>query len=87
MATPTTTFPYPALPKDVDAIRILKIHPGDFPDDIVGTLTSVSFNEKPKYVALSYTWEASHTDITLLPMSEKTQSDWANLAPSNEAQM
>jgi hypothetical protein len=62
-------FVHPALPSDQDAIRILKIDPGDFSSPLAGTLTSVAFSDRPKYVALSYTWGHSYPDNLKLPIS------------------
>jgi hypothetical protein len=52
----TMRFTHPPLSTGVDAIRVLKVAPGDFPSPLVGSLTSVTFSDKPKYVALSYMW-------------------------------
>ncbi|CAE7002187.1 hypothetical protein PTTW11_01351 [Pyrenophora teres f. teres] len=49
-------FTHPVLPMGVDALRILNVRPGDFLSPLVGTLTSIAFKDKPKYMALSYTW-------------------------------
>lgn len=62
-------FLYPALPIGVDAIRVLEIEPGDFLSPLTGTLTSVAFSARPKYVALSYTWGYSYSDDIKLPTS------------------
>jgi len=63
------SFVYPALPVGVDAIRILKIEAGDFMSPIVATLSSRSFSDRPKYVALSYTWRNSYPENANLPVS------------------
>ncbi|KAI1144063.1 heterokaryon incompatibility protein-domain-containing protein [Hypoxylon sp. FL0543] len=60
-------FPYPPLPLGEDAIRILTVEPGDFDDQIICTLACVAFKAKPKYVALSYTWENPYPDRATLP--------------------
>lgn len=65
-------FPYPPLPLGVDAIRILTLEPGDFYDPLIGTLILVTFESKPKYVALSYTWSDSYTDNARLFTSPRT---------------
>lgn len=62
-------FPYPPLPKGVNAIRILTIHPGDFSEPLVYTLSSQAFSEKPRYAALSYTWDDAYRDNSALPTS------------------
>jgi hypothetical protein len=49
-------FTHPPLPTGIDAIRVLQVAPSDFLSPLVGSLTSVAFSDKPKYVALSYTW-------------------------------
>lgn len=49
---------YPPLLVGVDAIRILTIEPaGDFTDPLICSLTPTAFGAKPKYVALSSTWD------------------------------
>ncbi|KAI1357976.1 heterokaryon incompatibility protein-domain-containing protein [Xylaria arbuscula] len=62
-------FPYPALTTDVDAIRILTLLPGAFSDSLVGTLSPVLFSDRPKYIALSYTWGFSYPDNSKVPIS------------------
>ena len=69
IALRTMEFLYPALPKSADALRILKIEPGDFTTALTSTLTSVAFSERPKYAALSYTWGESYSDNSRLPIS------------------
>ncbi|KAI0801588.1 heterokaryon incompatibility protein-domain-containing protein [Xylaria sp. FL0064] len=49
-------FPYSPLPA-ADALRLLILNPGDFLDGLEGDLVPVTFLERPKYLALSYTWE------------------------------
>ncbi|KAK5636067.1 hypothetical protein RRF57_011779 [Xylaria bambusicola] len=51
-------FQYPPLPEAKDAVRLLILQPGDFYDRLTGRLVSVVFSERPKYLALSYTWES-----------------------------
>jgi hypothetical protein len=63
------TFLHPALPEGVDALRVLTIEPGDFTNPLTGILIPVAFSDKPKYVALSYTWGGSYWDNTRLPIS------------------
>lgn len=60
---------YPPLPTGVDALRILQLQPGDFYDPLTCTSVSHTFGDKPKYVALSYTWERPYVDISSLPTS------------------
>jgi hypothetical protein len=62
-------FSHPALPANVDAIRILELKPGDFLSPLVGVLRSVAFSDRPKYVALSYTWGNSYPDSSKLPIA------------------
>jgi hypothetical protein len=69
MTDPNSSFVHPALPVGVDAIRVLRLEPGDYLSPLVGKLTSVAFSEKPKYVALSYTWASSYPDNEKLPVS------------------
>lgn len=64
-------FEYPPLPPGEDAIRILHIESGDFYDDpIVCTLTSVTFASKPRYLALSYTWDDAFSHNRSLPTNK-----------------
>ena len=65
------SFHYPLLPAEVDAIRILKVEAGDFYDPLICTLRSVAFGDKPKYVALSYTWGDPFPNSTSVPTSSK----------------
>ena len=74
-------FPYPPLPLGVDAIRILTLEPGGFYDPLIGTLVPVTFESKPKYVALSYTWSDSYTDNVGLPTSPHTDHRLASILP------
>ncbi|KAF2096177.1 hypothetical protein NA57DRAFT_59234 [Rhizodiscina lignyota] len=60
---------YPPLPAGVDALRILNLQPGNFDDPLTCTSVSYTFGDKPKYVALSYTWESPYADIASLPTS------------------
>ncbi|KAL2126543.1 hypothetical protein VTI74DRAFT_710 [Chaetomium olivicolor] len=60
-------FVYPPLPAGTDAIRILSVQPGDFYDPIICTLTPATFDSKPRYIALSYTWGLSYQENALLP--------------------
>jgi Heterokaryon incompatibility protein (HET) len=62
-------FPYPPLPQSEDAIRILTISPGDFFDPICCILATATFVNRPKYAALSYTWEPPFPDGMVLPTS------------------
>ncbi|KAI1174965.1 heterokaryon incompatibility protein-domain-containing protein [Nemania sp. FL0916] len=58
-----SSFNYPPLTTEEDAIRVLKLEPGGhFSDPLVGTLTQVAFGERPKYVAISYTWGDPYPD-------------------------
>lgn len=64
-------FEYAPLPPGKDAIRILNVEPGDFYDDpIVCTLTSVAFTSKPRYLALSYTWDDAFPHDRSLPTNK-----------------
>lgn len=82
-------LPYPALPQDMDGIRILTIRPGDFYDPIYCTLTSAAFVDKPKYAALSYTWGTPFADGAPLPTSpgetldEETHSKHQAASPTS----
>ena len=65
---PNSDFPYPPLPSDSDAIRILTVEPAKcFSDPLIGSLHAVTFEIKPKYVALSYTWRDPYPDNAKLP--------------------
>jgi len=59
---PTMSFIHPVLPTGVDALRILNVQPGSFSSPLVGTLSSIAFRDKPRYMALSYTWDSSHPE-------------------------
>ncbi|KAK3368833.1 heterokaryon incompatibility protein-domain-containing protein [Lasiosphaeria ovina] len=65
MSAPEPTFPYPRLPL-VDAIRILTIEPGAFGEALNCSLTAAAFSTKPRYAALSYTWDFPHPDLETL---------------------
>lgn len=45
--------------------------PDDFFNPITGTLDTVTFSERPKYVAISYTWGNSYPDNSKLPISAR----------------
>ena len=64
------SFVRPPLPPGVDAIRVLEIEPGDFHDPLIGTLRAVTFESKPRYAALSYTWQDSYSDNASLPIGQ-----------------
>ncbi|KAI0125417.1 heterokaryon incompatibility protein-domain-containing protein [Xylariales sp. AK1849] len=73
MTSDNRLFPYPPLPAGTDAIRILTLEPGRFSDEISASLAPVPFSEKPRYVALSYTWDVSYQENATLPaMPEET---------------
>jgi len=55
-------FSHPVLAANIDAIRILELAPGDFLNPLVGVLRSVAFSDKPRYIALPYTWKSSYPD-------------------------
>ncbi len=78
-------FPYPLLPVGVDAIRILTVEPGDFSTPLVGTLTSVTFSSKPKYVALSYTWGDPYPEDAAFPASPDETASSRQLSESISA--
>lgn len=61
-------FEYPPLPAGVDAIRVLALAPGDFYAPLNCILTVMAFCERPRYVALSYTWKPSYVDNLKLPV-------------------
>ena len=69
-SVPEANLPYLPLPTGVDAIRILTIRPAKrFQDPLVGELNPVTFESKPNYVALSYTWCDPYPDNARLPTS------------------
>lgn len=70
MSTRENKFPYPPLPEAADGFRVLTIDPGDFSDQLVCTLRSVAFSEKPRYIALSYTWNDAYQDNSAIPTSQ-----------------
>ncbi|KAI1353981.1 heterokaryon incompatibility protein-domain-containing protein [Xylaria sp. FL0043] len=59
-------FPYPPLPV-ADALRLLILKPGKFFDGLEGDLVPVAFSERPKYLALSYTWDNPTPEQPNLP--------------------
>ena len=66
-------FKYPPLPA-ADGLRILTLQPGDFWAPLIGVLTAVPFSEKPRYVALSYTWsdpDPDHAGIPAMPLKQE----------------
>ncbi|KAK7953397.1 heterokaryon incompatibility protein-domain-containing protein [Apiospora saccharicola] len=69
----------------VDSIRLLTVAPGDFLSPIQCTLTSVAFSDKPKYVALSYTWGDSYPENLALPVSQNDSSEPISLTINDEA--
>ncbi|KAI9667856.1 MAG: hypothetical protein M1821_000675 [Bathelium mastoideum] len=80
MATSRATFSYPPLPKDADAICIISIEAGDFYDALVCTIKTVTFSEKPNYVALSYTWGVSYPENAKLSTSPNGTIEHASVA-------
>ena len=63
-------FEYPPLTAAVDALRVLRLSPGELYEPLKCTLTPMTFSEKPKYVALSYTWRVPYpdmSDLSVLP--------------------
>ncbi|KAK0671021.1 heterokaryon incompatibility protein-domain-containing protein [Cercophora samala] len=74
MSSKNASFPYPPLDTKRDALRILTIEPGDFADPLVCTLDPFLFSQKPKYVALSYTWGSSYKDNAQLPLTMSSLS-------------
>lgn len=78
--------PHPPLPLDVDAIRILTLEPGDFYDPVCCLLEAVSFESRPRYVALSYTWGSSYPENVELPLAPAEMgNDDDVLIPGTEA--
>ncbi|KAI1122353.1 heterokaryon incompatibility protein-domain-containing protein [Nemania abortiva] len=71
-------FPYPGLPGG-DALRLLTLEPGRFFDSLQGTLTPVPFSAKPKYLALSYTWDDPTPYQSAFPVDfvAKQQPEWS----------
>jgi len=63
-----TPFQYEPLDPKVDSIRVVIVEPTQNANDIIScTLKHVTFGEKPKYEALSYTWgDASKRETILL---------------------
>ena len=51
---------YPDLSLQTKQIRLLEIHPGAFPDDLLANLSTAVLAEKPQYDALSYVWGEKH---------------------------
>jgi len=62
-------FVYPPLPAE-DGLRLLILHPSTangISEPLEGTLASVPFSEKPKYLGLSYTWGGGDYWVKWLP--------------------
>lgn len=62
-------FTYPPLPSG-DGLRVLTLSPGQFWDPLEGSLQSIPFSKKPKYLALSYTWgdpDSRHATFPAMP--------------------
>ncbi|KAH9905399.1 heterokaryon incompatibility protein-domain-containing protein [Xylariomycetidae sp. FL2044] len=68
-------YPDQLLPPGSDAIRLLVLRPGNFYDPINCQLVSAPFKDKPRYLALSYTWGHAFPDIPqgTLPQSVERQ--------------
>ncbi|KAI1157581.1 heterokaryon incompatibility protein-domain-containing protein [Nemania serpens] len=49
-------FSYPRLPEG-DAVRLLTLKAGGFFDQLEGDLVGIAFSARPRYLALSYTWD------------------------------
>ncbi|KAK3346012.1 heterokaryon incompatibility protein-domain-containing protein [Lasiosphaeria hispida] len=81
MSSHFTPIPYPRLPANTDAIRVLTVEPGDFLSPLVCTLAPAAFRDKPKYVALSYTWGNSHPSPVSLPTAHNKRPKQPNAAP------
>lgn len=47
---------YHPLKPDFNEIRLLRLYPGRFADDIEGSMSVVSLDDRPKYETLSYVW-------------------------------
>ncbi|KAI0399142.1 heterokaryon incompatibility protein-domain-containing protein [Xylaria palmicola] len=75
MAKTSTNTVHPPLPLDVDAIRILVLEPGDFYDPVSCLLETASFESRPRYIALSYTWGSSYSENTKLPLAPAEADD------------
>ncbi|KAI0401896.1 heterokaryon incompatibility protein-domain-containing protein [Xylaria palmicola] len=67
-------FPYPPLPGE-DSLRLLTLKAGSFLDPLEGDLTPTAFSSKPKYLALSYTWDAPTTEQSDLPAAFSGEAD------------
>lgn len=61
------SFRYKPLNPSVDCIRLLALYPDDKrrPETLRCELRTVTFLEKPKYEALSYTWGDSNPTETI----------------------
>ncbi|KAK8046225.1 HET-domain-containing protein [Apiospora saccharicola] len=77
-------FSHPPLITGVDSIRLLTVAPGDFLSPLRCTLTSVAFSDKPKYVALSYTWGSSYPENAALPVYQNDSSEPISLMLDDE---
>src|ERR1700761_645707 len=64
---PMDKYTYSALPEDEDSIRLLYIHPAsDANEPIICHLITKKLSDKPKYLALSYTWGEPIFNHTIL---------------------
>ncbi|KAH7319034.1 heterokaryon incompatibility protein-domain-containing protein [Rhexocercosporidium sp. MPI-PUGE-AT-0058] len=68
----TDPFQHTPLNASIDGIRLLTLEPASSPDAVVKTsLHYVTFAEKPKYEALSYTWGDETADRERISINEK----------------
>jgi hypothetical protein len=73
-------FSYPPLPGK-DALRLLTLRAGNFFDPLEADLASIAFSEKPRYLALSYTWADPTPEQLEIPAAFTKQMDGANDGP------
>jgi len=86
--TGSAEFRYEELPAAVDALRILIVKPcTSFDDDIECSLETKLFSNRPRYIALSYTWQ--DYDAALAPIesarTENSVGGHENIATNDPA--
>jgi hypothetical protein len=76
-----TPYQYTQL-KDADYIRLLnvRVQSGDDDGPIICSLTQAAMEEKPHYIALSYTWEVDDSDSCAMAQQGTITCDGAELS-------
>ncbi|TVY31751.1 Heterokaryon incompatibility protein 6,OR allele [Lachnellula subtilissima] len=66
--------------QDTDYIRLLNVQSGDDDSPIICSLTQAALEEKPHYIALSYTWEVDDSDSCAIVQQGTITCDRAELS-------